>query len=57
MPIDTADEARAYLVEHEYATEEECALVADINGHDLSTYEDILFVRAGYRSFDQLEEE
>lgn len=53
----TTDEARAYLIEHEYATEEECALVADINGHDLSTYQDILYARSGYRTFDQLEEE
>lgn len=39
------------------ATEEEIELVTNINGYSEETALDILYVRTGYRSFDQFEEE
>lgn len=39
------------------ATEDEIALVSAINGYNEETALDILYVRTGYRSFDQFEDE
>ena len=39
------------------ATAEEIALVTAINGYNEKTACDILYVRTGYRSFEQFEEE
>jgi hypothetical protein len=52
-----SDEAGEYLVDMGYATEEEVRLVAQINGDNLDSMESILYARAGYNSFDQLEDE
>lgn len=46
-----------YLTDNGIATEEEIALVTAINGDNSETYEDILFVRTGWRNFDFLNEE
>lgn len=46
-----------YLVECGIATEEEIQLVTYINGYNPDTMKDILYVRTGYRDFDQLEDE
>lgn len=46
-----------YLMEAEIATEEELQLITAINGYNKETLCDVLYVRTGYRSFDQLEEE
>lgn len=46
-----------YLVDNSIATEEEIKLVTQINGDNIDTYENILYARTGYRSFEQLEEE
>lgn len=43
-----------YLEETGIATEEEMRLVTSINGHNTESLEDILYVRTGYRSLDQL---
>lgn len=45
------------MVEFGIATEEEIGLVCAINGTRLDVLELILFVRTGYRSWDQLMEE
>ena len=39
------------------ATENELCLVTSINGYNEETMLDILYVRTGYRNFDQLETE
>ena len=46
-----------YLVEHEIATEEEIQLVTSINGYSEEVLNNILFVRAGLRDFDQAQKE
>lgn len=43
-----------YLLDYCIATEEEIDLVCTINGQNLESLEDILYVRTGYRSLDQI---
>ena len=45
------------LIDCGIATEEEIELVTAINGDNEETYEDILYVRTGYRTFDQFLED
>ena len=52
----TTTEMHDYLIEHGTATAEEIELVTSINGTNIEAYENILYARTGYRSFDQLEE-
>ena len=52
----TTTEMHDYIIEHGTATAEEIALVTSINGTNIEAYENILYARTGYRSFDQLEE-
>jgi hypothetical protein len=42
------------LIELGFATEDEITLVTSINGTNEEAYNDILFVRTGYRSLEQL---
>ena len=44
------------LIEYEIATEAELQLVTCINGYTVSTLNDILYARIGYRSWDQFAE-
>jgi len=44
-----------FLVEHGIATADELILVTKINGYKTETLDDVLYVRTGYRSRDQLE--
>lgn len=46
-----------YLTEAGIATEEELKLITAINGYNEDTFYDVLFVRTGYRNFDQIEAE
>ena len=46
-----------YLTETGIATEEELSLITAINGYNEETMLDVLYVRTGYRSFEQLETE
>ena len=46
--------AEDILIEFGIATIGEIALVTSIDGVSIETLENILFVRTGYRSFDQL---
>jgi len=41
------------LLAYEIATEEELKLVTSINGYNAESLLDILYVRTGYRSWDQ----
>lgn len=44
-----------YLTESGIATEEELRLITSINGYNEEALHDVLYVRTGYRSLDQLE--
>ena len=44
---------RELLLTYGIATEDEIELVEGINGSSEETYNDILFVRTGYRDFEQ----
>lgn len=46
------DNLRDYMI----ATEEEMSLVCCINGESVETLEDILYVRTGYRDWQQFQE-
>jgi hypothetical protein len=46
-----------YLVEYQICTDEELALVTSINGTNEDTMKSILYVRTGYRNFEQLQDE
>lgn len=45
------------LVDYSIATEEELQLVTKINGYSESSLNDILYVRTGYRSWEQYQGE
>lgn len=45
------------LIEHGVATEEELQLVTAINGQNITTLNDVLYARTGYRDWEQFEEE
>ena len=45
-----------YFVEYEIATEEEIKLVTSINGWNEESFNDILYVRTGYRDLEQYTE-
>lgn len=49
-------EAWDTLIINGFATDEELSLISTINGYGLSTLEDVLYARAGFNSFDQLDE-
>lgn len=46
-----------YIMGYEIATEEELKLLTYINGYSEETLNDVLYVRTGYRSIEQLEDE
>ena len=45
------------LVEYNIATEKELQLVTAINGQNITTLNDVLYARTGYRDWEQFEEE
>lgn len=47
-------ELEQWLIDTMTATQEEIDLVCYINGTNLESLEDILYVRTGYRSLDQI---
>lgn len=53
----TIDEVWDLLIEYNVATAEELELVTCINGYNMEALNDIIYVRTGYRSIDQLMEE
>jgi len=52
----TIEEMWDYLVNTGTATKEELTLITTINGYNKQSLNDILFVRTGYRDFDQIQE-
>ena len=52
----TIEEMWDYLVNTGTATKEELTLITNINGYNKQSLNDILFVRTGYRDFDQIQE-
>lgn len=42
-----------FLIDEGIATDEELRLVTSINGYNIETLNDILYVRTGYRDYDQ----
>jgi len=51
------DELWDLLVEQGIATEKELQLVTAINGQNITTLNDVLYVRTGYRDWEQFEDE
>ena len=45
-----------FLLDYDIATDDEIQLVTAINGYNEKSLNDILFVRTGYRNFDQYKE-
>jgi hypothetical protein len=43
------------IIELEIATEEELNLVTSINGYNIESLNDVIYVRTGYRDIEQLE--
>lgn len=52
----TINEYWNYLINNGIATEEELQLVTSINGYNEDTLNDVLYVRTGYRSIEQMED-
>ena len=52
----STSEMMNYLIEYQICTEDEMTLVASINGTNEITMESILYVRTGYRNFEQLQD-
>lgn len=45
------------LIERGVATDSELDLITDINGLNIDTLNDVIYVRTGYRTYEQLTEE
>ena len=52
----SVDDMTEFLIQENIATEEEIALVANINGDTIETLNDILYARTGYRDYSQYKE-
>jgi len=50
------EQAYDFLTDFELATKQEINLVTKINGYSMEQLENILYVRTGYRSFEQYAE-
>ncbi len=57
MSVNTVEEAWDYLIEAGLVSTETLEVVTCINGYSLDTLEDVLYAVAGYRDFNQLDEE
>jgi len=55
--MDKLQELWGYLIDSGLVTDQEIDLVVNINGYNLETLESILYVRSGYRSLDQIDDE
>ena len=51
------DEVWDLLIEYGVATQEELKLVTYINGYNIDTLNDVIYVRTGYRDIEQLQDE
>lgn len=57
MLSDIFDKFCEFITENEIATQDEIDLVCSIVGRDFKTFYDIIYVRTGLRSFEQLKSE
>lgn len=48
------EKIESFLIDNGIATTEEINLVSKINGYTIEMLQDILYVRTGYRSLEQL---
>lgn len=55
--ITTVEQAWDYLIETELASEQTLQVVTSINGYSLDTLQDVLYAVAGYRNFNQMDDE
>lgn len=53
----TIDEVWDLIIEYNIATDDEIRLVTSINGYNMESLNDIIYVRTGYRDIEQLEDE
>lgn len=44
------------IIDYEIATEQELDLITSINGYNLNSLNDVIYVRTGYRDIGQFEE-
>ena len=51
------DEVWDLLIEYGVATQEELKLVTCINGYNIDTLNDVIYVRTGYRDIEQIQDE
>ena len=51
------DEVWDLLIEYRVATQEELELVTCINGYNIDTLNDVIYVRTGYRNIEQIQDE
>ena len=48
------DEVWDFIIDYGIATEKELKLITCINGYNMTTLNDVLFARTGYRDIEQL---
>lgn len=53
----TINEVWDLLIEYGVATQEELELVTCINGYNIDTLNDVIYVRTGYRDIEQIQNE
>lgn len=54
--MDNFNELYKTLIEENFFTEEELNLITNINGGTIEVLNDCIYVRYGYRSYEQLKE-
>lgn len=55
--INTVEQAWDYLIESGLTTQHTLEVVTSINGYSLDTLQDVLYAVAGYRNFNQMDDE
>lgn len=56
MIQDEISQIEEFIIQNQIASEEAVRLVTDISGRSLNTLNDVLFVKTGYRSIQQIYE-
>lgn len=51
------DEVWDLLIKYGVATQEELELVTYINGYNIDTLNDVIYVRTGYQNIEQIQDE
>lgn len=53
----TIEQTWNYIIEAIIATDDELKLITSINGYNIDTLNDVIYVRTGYRNIEQLKDE